>query len=68
MVVFDYPLDPNYLGSGSDLPPGGFSQDNDKFFRASKDALIHSKEFNQVINPTKETQLTRSRVPHLGIM
>jgi len=74
VVGFDYPLDPDYLGYVGEYPPDeedisqGFSEDNDIFFRVSKDRLIDSKEFNQIINPMKEPRLRRSRMPQLGIM
>lgn len=75
VVGFDYPLDLDYLGDVGEYPPDeegdlspGFSEDNDIFFRVSKDRLIDSKEFNQIINPTKEPRLRRSRMPQLGIM
>lgn len=75
VVGFDYPVDPDYLGYVGEYPPDeegdlspGFSEDNDIFFRVSKDRLIDSREFNQIINHTREPRVERSRVPQLGIM
>jgi len=76
VVIFDYSLDPHYLtlvdGDSpveEDGPSSGlFSASDDLFFLVPKDELIESKQFDQIINPTKEPRLMLSRGPRLGIM
>jgi len=76
VVIFDYSLNPGYLSlvdgdpsaEGEDPPSGHFSEDDDIFSQVSKDTLIESKEFDQIINPKKEPLLILSRGPRLGIM
>ena len=74
-MIFAYSLDPDYLsrGSGNPVEEGGlssqrFGADDDIFFRVSKNKLIESKQFDQIINPTEEPPLTLSLAPRLGIM
>jgi len=76
VVIFDYSLDPDYLSKASGSPlveeggpsPGHLSSDDDIFFQVSKNELIESEKFNQIINPPKELLLLQSRGPRLGIM
>jgi len=75
VVIFDYSLDPDYLGhADSDplaeegAPPGRFSADDDIFFRVAKQELIGSKQFNQIVNPPEEPRPIQSRGSRLGIM
>ncbi|PUU82954.1 hypothetical protein B9Z19DRAFT_1190015 [Tuber borchii] len=76
VVIFDYSIDPDYLSRLDGNPPvegggpslGRFSGDTGRFFRAPKDRLVESKQFNQVINPTKDPRLAQSLGPRLGII
>ena len=75
VVIFDYSLNPDYLNRSDENPfeedgssSGHFSADDDIFFQVSKKELIGSKQFDRIINPTKEPPLTPSRGPRLGIM
>jgi len=76
VLIFDYSLDPDYLKSTNgnhSVEEGGpssvpFSADDDIFFRVSKNELIESKQFDQIINPAGESPLVYSRGPRLGIM
>ena len=75
IVIFDYFLGPGHLNreDGNPFEEGGpssghFSADDDIFFQVSKNELIESKQFDQIISPTKEPRLTLSRGPRLGIM
>jgi len=75
VVIFDYSLSPGYLSLDGDPPsegegrsPGRFSEDDDIFFKVSKDELTKSEQFNQIINPPKEPRLLQSRGRRLGIM
>jgi len=69
VVIFDYSLNPDYPGhadGGTPVGEGGDSSaDDDMFFRVSKNELIESKQFDQIINPDEESSLSRAR---LGIM
>lgn len=72
IVIFSYSLDPNYLrrASGNPAERNGpssrpFDADHDIFFPVSKDDLIESRQFAQIINPTEEPLPIQSR---LGIM
>ena len=75
VVIFDYSLDPDYLNHADGNTPveegdpssGHFSA-HDIFFQVPKDELIGSKQFDQIINPTKEPLSIRSRGQRLGIM
>jgi len=54
VVIFDYSLsreDGNPPVGGSGPSSGGSSEDDDRFFQVSKDRLIESEQFSQVINP-----------------
>jgi len=75
VVIFDYSLNPDYLNRADENPfeedgpsSGHFSADDDIFFQVSEKELIGSKQFDQIINPTKEPRLTLSQGPRLGIM
>ena len=76
VVIFDYYLDPDYPTGesgnpavrGSSPPSQHLGADDDIFFRVPKNELLESKQFNKIINPTKESRLTQSRGPRLGIM
>jgi len=75
VVVFDYSLDPDYLGhADGDLDEEGSppaeksSADVDIFFRVPKTELVGSKQFDHIINLAKEPQPVQSRGPRLGIM
>jgi len=76
VIIFDYSLDPDYLKSTERYPPieegapssGPFGVDDDIFFRVSKNQLIGSKQFDQIINPSNEPRLTVSRGPRLNVM
>ena len=70
VVIFDYSLchedgSPPVERGGPSLE--GFGKDDDRFFQVSKDRLIDSEQFNQVISPTGEPGLIQSRA-RLGIM
>jgi len=74
-VIFDYSLDPDYLKrddgfpSAKDAtPPGRFSADDDIFFRVPKHELMRSKQLEQIINPSGESQQRAIQGPRLGIM
>ena len=75
-MIFDYSLDPDYLKSAERYPPveegaaspGPFGVDDDIFFQVSKNQLIGSKQFDQIINPSNEPRLTVSRGPRLNVM
>jgi len=71
VVIFDYSLscvdeNPSIQGSGS--CSGRFSEGDDIFFQVPKDRLIESKQFNQIINPTKESRPIQSRGLRLAVM
>jgi len=75
VVIFDYSLNPDYLRrvdrnpfEGGGRSAGLFGEDDDIFFRVSKDRLIDSKQFDQIINLTGAPPLIQSREPRLGIM
>jgi len=76
VVIFDYSLDPDYIShadrnprAGEDGPSSGhLSADDDIFFRVPKKEFLGSKQFDQIINPTKEPQLILSRRLRLNIM
>jgi len=71
VVIFDYSLsrpDGNLPVRGGGPSSGRSSESDDIFFRVSKDRLTGSEQFNQILNPTKEPRLVRSRGPRLGIM
>ena len=75
VVIFDYSLNPDYLNRADGNPfeegglsPGHFSADDDIFFQVSKNEFIESKQFDQIINFTKEPPLIPSRGQRLGIM
>lgn len=75
-MIFDYSLDPGYRRcvDGNPLveaggPSSGHSNTDDSiFFRVSKKELIGSKQFDQTINPTKESGPILSRGLRLAIM
>lgn len=72
VVIFDYPLNPDYLTCTSGSPPveeggpspGHFSADNAIFFQVSKNELIESEKFDQIINSPP----LLSRGARLGVM
>ena len=76
VVIFDYSLDPGYgrCVEGSPLvevggPSSEHSSTGDSiFFRVPKEELIGSKQFDQTINPTKESRPILPRGPRLTIM
>jgi len=71
VVIFVYslrPADGNAVDEGGSPSSGGFSEGDDIFFQVPKDRLIESKQLNQIINPTKESQLIQSLGPLLSIM
>ncbi|PUU82950.1 hypothetical protein B9Z19DRAFT_1190011 [Tuber borchii] len=75
IVIFDYSLNPDYLNraDGNPFEEGSpssehFSADDDIFFQVSKNELIESKQFDQIINITKEPPLIPSRGQRLGII
>jgi len=76
VVIFDYSLDPCYLTGVHGDPPvfeadsslGLLGADDDIFFRVSKNELIESKQFEQIINPDEESPRVLSRGPRLGVM
>jgi len=76
VVIFDYSLSPDYLGHTDGSTPleedgsssGDSSADDDIFFQVSKDELMKSKQFDQIINPNEESQRVLSRGSRLGIM
>ena len=75
VVIFDYSLYPDYLNRADEDPfeeggpsSGHFSADDDIFFQVSKNELIGSKQFDQIINLTKEPLQISSRGLRLGIM
>jgi len=76
VVIFDYSLAPGSLGGvggnptieGGGIPSEGSSADDDVFIRVPKKKLIHSKQFNEITNPTKELRLIPSRGARLHIM
>ena len=70
VVIFDYSLndtDGNHEFEGGG-PSRSSSEEDDIFFLVPKDKLIGSKQFSEIINPTKEPQLIRSRGQRLAIM
>ena len=75
VVIFDYSLIPDYLtvvdGNAQIEEGGPFLEyptaDDDLFFRVSKDELLGSEQFDQLINP-KEELARLSWGPRLGIM
>ena len=76
VVIFDFSLNQGDLSrvngnpSAEDGGPssGRFGEEDDIFFRVSKDDLIESEQFNQIINSTKESRPILSHGPRLGIM
>ena len=76
VVIFDYSLDPDYLSPARRHPPvegGGpssryFGTDDDIFFRVPKNKFIRSNQFDQIINPGRESVQIPSRGARLGIM
>jgi len=76
VVVFTYPLDPDYLNregkyspvEGGYLSSGPFSEEDLEFSQVSKDRFAESGEFDQIVNPAGGPLLTRSRGPQLAIM
>ena len=76
VVIFDYSLDPdsrtresgNPAVWGSSPSSQHFGADDDIFFRVPKNELLESKQFNKMINPTRESRLIQSWGPRLGIM
>ena len=69
-MIFDYslsPADEDYEVEGSSSS-GRLSEDDDIFFRVSKDMLTDSDQFSQIINPKKESQPMRLRGQRLAIM
>ena len=72
-MIFDYSLNPSYLSSvdGNPLDQedgpswGCFSAEDDRLFRISKNGLIGSKEFSEII---EEPGWMLSRGKRLGIM
>jgi len=76
VVIFDYSLNPDYLGRADGNtpveergpPPGNSRGGDDIFFQVSKNELIESKQFDQIINPDKESPRMLARGPRLGIM
>ncbi|PUU79845.1 hypothetical protein B9Z19DRAFT_1080732 [Tuber borchii] len=75
-VIFNYSLDTDYLGRVDGNPPAGgdptsagrISPDDDIFFRVSKDELLGSKQFDQIINPLKEARQSLTQGQRLGII
>ncbi|PUU80824.1 hypothetical protein B9Z19DRAFT_682159 [Tuber borchii] len=72
VVIFDYSLDPDYLtldGDSSDEEDGPplehSSADDDLFFRVSRNELLESEEFGQIIGSSERRP---SRGPRLGII
>jgi len=71
VVIFDYSLSckdggPPVEGGG---PSSGHSSGHDDiFFQVPKSKLVESRQFNQIINPTKEPRLMQSLGPRLSIM
>jgi len=76
IVIFDYSLDPDYLKHVDGNPPAGedaassrlFSADDDIFFRVSKNELMESKQFDQIINPSEEARQSSTQGQRLGVM
>ncbi|PUU82957.1 hypothetical protein B9Z19DRAFT_1061389 [Tuber borchii] len=76
VVIFDYPIDPNYLSCLGGNPPvegggpslGRVNGDTERFFRAPRDKLVESEQFNRVINSTKEPRLAQPKGLRLGII
>ena len=76
VVIFDYSLDPDYLSPAGGNPPveeGGpssrdFAVDDDIFFLVPKNKFIESNQFDQIINPGRESLQMLSRGARLGIM
>jgi len=70
VVIFDYSVsyaDGNPPVEGSGPSSGNFGEVDGRFFQISKDRLVESEQFNQVINATKRPRLTQSQA-RLGIM
>ncbi|PUU79853.1 hypothetical protein B9Z19DRAFT_1063928 [Tuber borchii] len=75
VVIFDYSLDPNYLSPARGNPPveeGGpssrrFGADDDIFFRVPKNKFIRSNQFDQIINPGRESPQIPSRGARLEV-
>jgi len=70
VVIFNYSLshtDESPSAEGSRPSPGSFGEDDDIFFQMPKDTFIRSEQFNQVINPAKESRPIQSRA-RLAIM
>ncbi|PUU79855.1 hypothetical protein B9Z19DRAFT_1080740 [Tuber borchii] len=76
VVIFDYSLDPDYLSPARGNPPveeGGpssrrFGANDDIFFRVPKNKFIRSNQFDQIINPGRESPQIPSRGARLGII
>ncbi|PWW79095.1 hypothetical protein C7212DRAFT_360616 [Tuber magnatum] len=54
VVIFDYSLCPDYLSEGGPSS-GDPNPDNDALFKVSKDKLMESDQFDQIINPAKKS-------------
>ena len=76
VVIFDYSLEPDYLSPALGNPPveeGGpssrrFGADDDILCWVPKNRLIESNQFDQIINPGRESPQIPSRGARLGIM
>ncbi|KAG0128939.1 hypothetical protein HOY82DRAFT_621337, partial [Tuber indicum] len=73
VVIFDYSLDPSYLRGGPPAEEGGpssgsSSTDDDLLFRVSKNRLIESDQFDQIINSAEVPVSTLSRGSRLGVV
>jgi len=71
VVIFDYSLsrrDGNPPVEEEGPSSGHSSSHDDIFFQVPKDELIESRQFNQIINATKEPRFIQSRGPRLRIM
>ena len=76
VLIFDYSLDPDYLSPAPGNPPGEegspssryFGVDDDIFFRVPKNKFIRSNQFDQIINPGRESLQILARGARLGIM
>ena len=70
-MIFDYSLsrrDGNPSVEEEGPSSGHSSSHDDIFFQVRKDELIESRQFNQIINATKEPRFIQSRGPRLRIM
>ncbi|PWW79092.1 hypothetical protein C7212DRAFT_355230 [Tuber magnatum] len=71
VVIFEYLLNPGYLSRGDGDPEdedgdSSSGAESDVFFRVSKDELMESHQFDQVIDPTGKP--IEPVVPRLGII